>query len=94
MNKRIAITILVGANVVLLSLLLTSVIGLPPAYGQVGGRGGGWVSVSAKAAGQSYDVLFALDSASRKLHVFHPESAQGKKIVHADVRDLAVDFGR
>jgi hypothetical protein len=94
MNKRVAITLLAGVNLVLLALLLSPVLGLPSAYGQVGGRGGGWVCVTGKAAGQSYDVLYALDLASRKLHAFHPASAQGKKIVHADVRDLAADFGR
>lgn len=94
MGKRTAITLLAGLNVVLLGLLLSSVMGLPRALGQVGGRGGGFVCVSAKAVGQSYDVLFALDLATRKLHAFRPESVQGRKIVHADVRDLAVDFGR
>ena len=94
MNKRTVITLLVGANAILLALLLSSVLRLPTTYGQVGRRGGGWVCVTAKAAGQSYDVLYALDTASRKLHAFHPESAQGKKVVHADVRDLTVDFGR
>lgn len=94
MSKRSTITLLAGVNVLLLALLLSSVVGLPTAYGQIGGRAGGFVCVTGKAAGQSYDVWYALDTASRKLHAFHPSTAQGSKIIHADVRDLAADFGR
>lgn len=94
MNKRTAVTILAGVNLILLILLLSSVVRLPSAYGQVGGRAGGFVCVTAKAAGQSYDVLYALDSATHKLHAFYPMTAPTRKLVHADVRDLKADFGR
>jgi len=94
MTKRTAIALLAGANLLLLALLLGSIVALPRAFAQTGGRRNGFVCVTAKAAGRSYDVLYALDLSSRKLHAFHPASAQGKKVVHADVRDLAVDFGR
>lgn len=95
MTKRTAITVLLGLNLLLLVALLSSVLKLPTAFAQAGGRRGGFVCVSAKAAGQSYDVLYALDLSSRKLHAFHPASTRGKTtVIHADTRDLAVDFGR
>ena len=50
--------------------------------------------MTGKASGQSYDVLYALDTSARKLHAFHPANVQGRKVIHADVRDLAADFGR
>ena len=92
-TKRGWIVVLTGVNLVLLMLLLASIVRLPQAFAQGGGRGGGFVCVTAKAPGQSYDILYALDPANRMLHAFHP-GVQGKPIAHAGFRDLAVDFAR
>jgi len=93
-TKRGWIVLLAGINLILLFLLLASVVHLPRALAQGGGRSGGFVCVAAKPAGQSYDVLYALDVPNRKLHAFRPDSQQGRPIVHAGFRDLAADFGR
>ena len=93
MTKRSIIALLAGANVVLFVLLIATTYHQPAAYGQLGGRAGGFVCVAAKSTGQSYDVLYALDTSTRRLHAFHP-TARGDKIMHADFRDLTVDFGR
>ncbi len=93
-TKRTTIAMLVGCNLLLLVLLLAQVASLPGAYGQVGGRTGDFISVTAKAAGQSYDVLYLLDVPARRLHAFYPDSPQARRLMQVPYRDLSADFGR
>jgi hypothetical protein len=94
MTKRGIIVFLAGVNFVLLVMLLAATYRPPAAFAQAGGRGGsGFVTVAAKAPGQGFDVLYALDTTTRRLHAFHP-TPQGDKVIHADFRDLAIDFER
>lgn len=94
LTKRTTISLLVGCNLLLLALLLMQVASLPGAYGQVGGRTGDFISVTAKAAGQTYDVLYLLDVPSRKLHAFYPDSPQTRRLIEVPYRNLSADFGR
>jgi hypothetical protein len=94
-KKRSAIVLLVGLNLLLLVLLLIGSYSPAVAYAAGGaGRAGDYICVTAKAAGQSYDVVYVLDRPERKLHAFYPQSVQSRKYVHGAVRDLALDFGR
>ena len=93
-TKRTTIAMLVGCNLLLFALLFTQIASLPGAYGQVGGRSGDFISVTAKAAGQTYDVLYLLDVPARRLHAFYPDSPQARRLMEVPFRDLAADFGR
>ncbi len=93
-TKRSVIAILVGVNLILLGALMMQSYALPAAFGQGGGRPGDFVCVTAKAAGQTYDVLYVLDVPARKLYGFYPPSGQAKRLTTAPPRDLAKDFGR
>jgi len=92
LTKRAIIAGLAGINLLLFALLLASSIRSPAAYAQTGGGPGKYITVTAKAAGQSFDVLYMLNPASRKLHAFYP--ARGGKYVAVPERDLIHDFER
>lgn len=91
-TKRLAIVALVGVNVALLAALLFQTLSLPQALAQVGARPGGYAAVTAKPAGQSYEVLYLLDVPSRQLHALYPSVKQRGKLVPVPPRDLAKDF--
>jgi hypothetical protein len=93
-TKRSWIVILVGVNLLLLGSLLLEGYSLPSALAQSGVRGGEFICVTAKPAGQIYDVLYVLDLPSHKLHGFYPSLPQSKQLTHAEPRDLKKDFGR
>ncbi len=95
MSQRAWIVLLTGVNLLLMGMLLSTVVQLPSAHAQSGRQRGSFVSVTAKAAGQQYDVLYVLDSApsENKLHAFYPSLRDGGKLRYAKFRDLAVDFG-
>ena len=93
-TKRSLIAILVGLNLVLLAALLMGSYSLPAAIGQGTARAGNFVCVTAKAAGQSYDVLYLLDVRSRKLYGLYPTGARPVRLTATAPRDLAADFGR
>ena len=93
-TKRFAITVLVVANLCLLAALLSVCFSLPMARAQPGGRGGEYVCVTAKPAGQTYDVLYVLDPAAHKLHAFYPGLPQSKQLSRAEPRDLKKDFDK
>ena len=95
-TKRSLLVLLVGVNVLLLALLFGTVTTLPTASAQPPGRGGGggYVCVTAKPSGQSYDVLYMVDLPTRKLHAFYPSSAQNRQMSRAEPRDLDRDFGK
>ncbi len=93
-TRRSVIAILVGVNLVLLAALLMGSYSLPAALGQGAARAGDFVCVTAKAAGQSYDVLYLLDVRGRKLYGFYPAAAQPVRLTATAPRDLAADFGR
>ncbi len=92
--KRPAIVLLVALNALLVLILLSKGGWLPKALAQAPGRGGNYVTVTAKAQGQSYDVLYVLDVSDRKLHAFYPANVQTRELAYASFRDLKADFGR
>jgi hypothetical protein len=96
LNKRSVIVLLIGLNLLLATVLMVGSYSLPAAFAQVGGqpRAGDFLCVTAKPAGQSYDVVYVLDSDKRKLHAFYPTSARSPKYSYGQFVDLAVDFGR
>jgi hypothetical protein len=93
-TKRFAITALIVANLCLVAALLSACFALPATYAQGGGRGGEYVCVTAKPAGQTYDVLYVLDPAAHKLHAFYPGLPQSKQLSRAEPRDLKKDFDK
>ncbi|MBI4718301.1 MAG: hypothetical protein HY763_10885 [Planctomycetes bacterium] len=94
LSKRGIIAALVGLNLLLLAALLSDVFALPTAYAQAGGRGGAVACLTAKAAGQSYDVLYVLDGNSKRLHAFVPASVQTRKYRPVGMRELDKDLGK
>ena len=92
-TKRSSITALILLNTFLLSVLLLGRSWLPAAFAQAGGRHGSFVCLTAKATGQSYDVLYVLDVPDRKLHAFYPSNVQSRELAYAGFRDLKSDFG-
>lgn len=91
-SKRSWIGILVSVNVVLLAALLMQIVSLPSALAQARGRRGGFVCVTAKGSGQTYDVLYMLDTSRGELHALYPDLSG--QLVHAAKRDLRKDFER
>jgi hypothetical protein len=94
LGKRSLIVILVGLNLFLLALLLVGTYSLPAAYAQGGARPGDFACVTAKSAGQSYEVLYVLDVPTDKLYAFYPASGAANQLTAAPPRDLAADFSR
>ena len=92
-SKRSLITMLVAANLCLLAALLSVFTTLPASYAQGGGRGADYLCVTAKPAGQGYDVLYLLDPTAQQLHAFYPGLPQSKQLSRAEPRDLKKDFG-
>lgn len=91
--KHSLITLLIAANLCLLAALLSGVVTLPASYAQGGGRGAEYLCVTAKPAGQGYDVLYLLDPTAQQLHAFYPGLPQNKQLSRAEPRDLKKDFG-
>lgn len=91
--KRSLITVLIAANLCLLAALLSVCFALPVTYAQGGGRGADYLSVTAKPAGQTYDVLYVLDATAQQLHAFYPGLPQNRQLTRAEPRDLKKDFG-
>ena len=92
-TKPVLLALLAGLNLVLVLALLSVNNSLPAARAQAGGRGGEYLCVTAKPAGQAYDVLYVLDQASNKLHAFYPASPPSKQMLKAEPRDVRKDFG-
>jgi len=92
-RKRFVIVLLTGLNAVLMTALWMGADS-PSAYAQPGGRPGNLTCVTAKAAGQSFDLLYVLDVTSRKLFAFYPSSGRNTQLVAAPPRDLVKDFNR
>ena len=93
-GKRSFITLLVLVNLLLLAALLIGSYPPATAFAQVAARSGQFVSVTAKAAGQTYDVVYVLDVPERKLYAFHPSPTQRDRLIPTAPRDLAQDFQR
>ena len=94
LTKRSLITGLVLFNILLLAILFFSSYQSPAAFAQYSGGRTGFITATAKASVQSYDVLYLLDVPARKLHAFYPSSARSKNYLHAPHRDLISDFNR
>ena len=93
-RRSSAIFLLVIVNLGLLAALLSECFELPPAYAQPGGRGADYLCVTAKPAGQSYDVLYLLDPSAHRLHAMYPSSPPAKKLTRTEPRDLKKDFDK
>ncbi len=93
LRKRTLVAALAGLNALLLGALLMQSYSLPTAHAQAKARAGDYACVTAKAAGQSFDVVYVLDKPSRKLHAFYPSNPQASKYGYGQYRDLAADFG-
>lgn len=93
-SKRTLIVFLGAINVVLFCALLAATVSLPRALAQPGGGRGEFICVTAKAGGQSYDVLYLLDAREQKLHGFFPQNIQTAELGYIPFRDLKEDFGR
>ncbi len=91
--KRLLLGVLAALNGVLAVALLTAGGVLPQAFGQTGARGGNYLSVTAKPAGQNYDVLYVLDQNAHRLHAFYRAQPQNRQMTRAESRDLKKDFG-
>ncbi len=93
--KRGLIVLLAMVNAVLVMALLAACGLLPAAIAQPPARvgGGNYLCVTAKAPGQSYDVVYLLDQASRQLHALYPPQGSGRQLTRAPSRDLQADFG-
>ena len=89
--KRFVITALVGLNLFLLAVLLIGSYTLPAAQAQSGGRAGDFLTVTALAAGQAYDVLYVVDVPNRKMYAFAPGT---KSIDFVGYAHLKKDFKR
>ncbi len=94
MTKRSIISGLAVVNAVLVAALGLASRPDPTAFAQGAGRSGGFISVTAKAAGQSYDVVYVLDVPGRKLYGYYPPGGQGGKLKPTPPRDLMKDFGK
>lgn len=90
LTKRALIVLLAGLNLFLLAAVLFQFVGLPKAFANP--TGGGIACVTAKAAGQSFDIVYVLDG--NNLHAFYPSNFQTKKHALASTRDLTVDFAK
>lgn len=91
-RKQFVIASLAAVNVLLLTVLISFATPLPTANAQAGRSGGaGYVCASARAAGRTYEVLYMIDLATRKMHSFYPD--RGKLLFSAVPRDLDKDFG-
>ncbi len=93
-GKRSAIVTLVGLNLLLLAALILGSYSLPAVYAQGGARPGDFACVTAKAAGQTYEVLYVLDVPAHKLYAFHPTRGHTNQLAATAPRDLARDFNR
>ncbi len=93
-TKRSIITWLAVVNALLVTALVLASRSDSLAFAQGAGRSGGFVSVTAKASGQSYDVVYVLDVPGRKLYGYYPVGGQGGKIKPTPPRDLMQDFGK
>lgn len=91
-TKHSVIVLLSLVNLVLLAALVLGSYSPTAAVAQSGARPGDFISVTAKAAGQSYDVLYVLDVRERKLVGFYPGAGNRGQLRSTAPRDLTQDF--
>ena len=91
-TKHSLIVLLSLVNLVLLAALVLGSYSPPTALAQAGARPGDFISVTAAAASQSYDVLYVLDVRERKLFGFYPSAPPRSLLVPTAPRDLTQDF--
>lgn len=92
MSKRAIIVLLVGANLLLLSVLILQTWRLPAAHAQAMPLGHNYVMVAGEVR-DSVDALYIVDMARRRLHVFVPNRDQrNRRLFHVAARDLQRDF--
>lgn len=94
LTRRSWIVLLAGVNLFLLGVLLAGSYSPTTAFGQTKARPGDFAMVTAKAQGWSYDVVYVVDKANRRLHAYYPTNPQLNNYAYGGSRDLAQDFGR
>ncbi len=90
MSKRSIVTLLVGVNVVLLTLMIVTAWNLPEARAQAAPLASNYLMVSAEI-NNDHDALYVLDLAARVMYVFEIDRTS-RQIVLIDGRDLKQDF--
>lgn len=95
-SKRSLLACLLGLNCILAAVFLVgSVTSSPQAFGQAPAVGSSnTICVTAKASGQTFDVVYLLDVQGHKLHAFLPSGPQTRQLAYGGVRDLERDLGR
>jgi hypothetical protein len=97
LTKRSVIGLLAGANLLLFAVLVSATYSLPAAKAQVqSANPGNFITVTAKAEAQNYDVVYLLDRQDGKLHAFYPQRRGGDRYSYGygRFRDLKADFQR
>lgn len=94
LTKRSCIVLMAAVNLFLLAALFAASYSPPAAFAQAKGRPGDFALVTAKAQGQSFDVVYVLDKANRRLHAYFPKTPQLNDYAYGGSRDLAQDFQR
>ena len=93
LGKRSALVLLAGLNIVLVVALFVTASASPTVYAQgAATSGGGFVAVTAKGGGQTFDVLYVLDAAQHQLFAFVPSDPRTHRVAPVVPRDLARDF--
>lgn len=92
LTKRAIIVALAGLNLLLLAMIVLGSYSLPAAYAQGRGSAGDFTAVTALAPGQTYEVLYLLDTRNRRLHAFYPQNVTTRKLSYVGFQDLPEDF--
>jgi len=90
-GKNLMLGLLVVLNIVLLAAVLFHVSTGRPAYAQPANIASNYLAVAAEVA-NSYDALYVLDVADRRLHMFIPTKGGQTRLDLVASRDLNGDF--
>ncbi len=92
MSRKSLITMLVGANLLLLSVLIVAHTEPKKAHAQVAPAAQKYVMVAGEI-NDGADALYIIDLSRRALHVFVPNRVMNdRRMIYAGARDLARDF--
>lgn len=92
MSRRTIITVLVGANLLLLSILIVGHSEPRKAYAQLAPAAQKYVMVAGEIR-EGVDALYIIDLSRRALHVYIPNrELNRRRLIYRGARDLARDF--
>ncbi len=92
MSRKSIITLLVGANLLLLSVLIVGYTEPKTAYAQVAPAAQKYVMVSGEIR-DGVDALYIIDLSRRALHVYIPNrELNRRRMIYSGARDLSRDF--